>query len=187
MALRKGHGKHKGSVRIEVAPPDEQPEPVPGQATPLARREDGTIADSATAKALGARGGQARATKKRLLQGLGLANLASAADFKPYWDSVQAWVDAQLEETAHVAGGRLGPGPASIIGSAGVALAASRFFSDKAAETGNLQLFISAGRLSETSRQHLLAAYELAVREAKARKEIEKANEVSASIFAADE
>lgn len=178
MTLRKGHGKEKGSTRIEVLPPDELPKPLPAdpaaQTAPLARREDGTIANSEAAKELGRRGGEARANKKRLLQGLGLANLSAEAAFKPYWDSVQAWVEAQLTETTIAAGGYLGPGPASIIGSAGVALAASRFFSDEAARTGNLQLFISAGRLSETSRQHLLAAYELAVREGKARRETAK-------------
>jgi hypothetical protein len=142
---------------------------VPEDAVPIARREDGKLATSEAAKELGRRGGEAKANKKRLLQGLGFAKLADDSAFKKYWDSVQGWLDAQLVEYAIVGGGRLSPGVASIVGSAGVALAASRYFSDLGATTLEGHYFITAVKLGESSKAHLVAAYELATREAKAR------------------
>lgn len=168
MTLRSGHGKGAGVPRIEVLPADELPEPLSGTAVPLARRQDGTIADSATAKALGARGGHAKASKRALLTGLGLANLDDEDAFRPYWLAVEDWVRAHLAALASVVGGSVGPGPASIVGTAGVQLAASRFFSDQGAKTGNAKLFETASKLGDSSRQNLLAAYELARREGEA-------------------
>jgi hypothetical protein len=170
MALRKGHGKGAGVPRIEVLPPDELPAPMAGVVVPLARRPNGTIADSAAAKALGARGGAAKASKRALLTGLGLANLGDEDAFKPYWVAVDDWVKNHLEVLAGMTGGAVGPGPASIIGTAGVQLAASRFFSDQGTKSGSPKLFETASKLGDASRQNLLAAYELARREGEARK-----------------
>lgn len=171
MALRKGHGKGAGVPRIEVLPPDELPDPLPAVADPLARRDDGTIADSLTARALGARGGLAKASKRQLLQGLGLAELAEADPFKRYWNYGEDFVKAHLIELARVCGGFVGPGPGSIVGTAGVQLAASRFYSDQGAKTGNPKMHEIASKLGDSSRQNLMAAYELARREGESRKD----------------
>jgi len=169
VTLRAGHGKGAGSPRVEVLPADELPAPVAGAAAPLARRPNGTIADGATARALGARGGAARSHRARLLAASGLADLASDAAFARYRSAGDAFVREHLAKLATQAGGEVGPGPASIVASAGVQLAASRYLSDLAATTGDPKLFAQASSLANDSRQNLLAAYELAIREAKAR------------------
>lgn len=156
--------------RIEVLPPDELPEPLPNQAAPLARTETGQIADSATAKALGARGGQAKAARIKLLSGLGLQTLAENSNFKPYERAGQDFIKAHLLNLAGCVGGSVGPGPASIVCTAGMQLAASRFVFDLAAAAGDPGLFHRASTLGNDSRQNLLAAYELARREGESRK-----------------
>jgi hypothetical protein len=168
VTLRTGHGTGTGVPRIEVLPANEQPAPVAAEAVPLCFRQDGTIGDSETAKYLGRRGGRARAVKGRLTSALGLADLASDAAFTPYRIAGDHFVTQHLAELALVAGGDVGPGPSSIVASAGVQLAASRFLSDRAAKDGDAKLFAQASQLANDSRQNLLAAYELAVREAKA-------------------
>lgn len=62
-----------------------------------------------------------------------------------------------------VGGGHCGPPPSSIVASASLQLAASRFAFEV---LGDLAL---GSRLADASRQNLLAAYELTVREATAR------------------
>lgn len=172
MTLHNRDGSNR-PPRVAQAPaarlPDPLPVSVPDEAALIVRREDGTLASSEAAKALGRRGGEAKANKKRLLQGLGLANLAHDSAYKKYWDAVQGWMDAQLIETMRCGGGYIGPGVSSMIGNAGVALAASRYFSDLGAMTLEGHYFITASKLADSSKSHLLAAYELAVREGKAR------------------
>ncbi|MBX3205497.1 MAG: hypothetical protein KF764_10540 [Labilithrix sp.] len=176
MTLRKGHGRGAGQPRIEVLPADELPAPVPAlepvSTRPVTRRKNGTIADSASAKEIGRRGGLARMRKARLVSALGLAELAVDAAFAPYRRAGDEFVRAELEKLATQAGGEVGPGPSSIVASAGLQLAASRFVSDKAAASGDAALFQTASKLANDSRQNLLAAYELAVREAKARRDV---------------
>jgi len=166
MTLRKGHGTGAGVLRVEVLPGDELPAPVPAAAAPLVFRSNG---QSATAKALGSKGGSNRASRARLLSATGLATLAADAAFGPYRAAGDAFVAEHLVALAAQAGGEVGPGPSSIVASAGVQLAASRFLSDKGMATGDAKLLQQASALANDSRQNLLAAYELAVREAKAR------------------
>jgi len=142
---------------------------VPDPAASIERRSDGTVAGSEAARTLGARGGRARAHRARLASALGLRDIADDHAFRPYRDAGEAWAEAQLASLANVAGGEVGPGPASMIASAGVQLAASRWCSDQAADEGDPALFHRASTLANDSRQNLLAAHELAIREAKAR------------------
>ncbi|AKV04562.1 hypothetical protein AKJ09_11225 [Labilithrix luteola] len=169
MTWRKGHGRGAGVPRIEVLPADELPAPVPAQAAPVNRRQNGTVSDSESAKALGRKGGVAKASRARLVSALGLSALASDAEFTPYRDAGDEFVRHHLAALAARAGGEVGPGPSSIVASAGLQLAASRFVSDKAAKSGDAKLFHLASTLANDSRQNLLAAYELAVREAGAK------------------
>jgi hypothetical protein len=196
MALRNGHGRGAGEPRIEVLPPDELPAPVASPSGPPAvsraapcgpieRRQHGYVADRQSAKALGLRGLQARAKKKAdeaaaaeaaaqnalLLTALGLAKVAEGSEFAPYRAAGDEFVRHHLGALAAQGGGEVGPGPSSIVASAGLQLAASRFVSDRAAATGDPALFKQASQLANDSRQNLLAAYELAVREAAARPE----------------
>ncbi|MFO0735742.1 MAG: hypothetical protein U0270_07680 [Labilithrix sp.] len=135
----------------------------------MRRRLNGTLEDSESAKELGARGGRARAAKVRLVSALGLASLADDAAFAPYRTAGDAFVTEHLAALALQAGGEVGPGPASIVASAAMQLAASRFVNDRAMQSGDAKLLKQASDLANDSRQNLLAAYELAVREATAR------------------
>lgn len=176
MALRKGHGRGAGVPRIEVMPPDELPDPVAALPPPQVRREDGTIADSATAKALGARGGLAKAQKKKLLQGMGLAELVEEKAFTPYYRAAQAWLDHQVETYARMCGGYLGSGPWGFLGNAAICLAMSRFLADKGFEAGDELTTRQALRYMDAFKQQQLAAYELGVREAKMRADLNDQN-----------
>lgn len=172
MTWRKGHGNGAGVPRIEVLPPDELPAPEPAQPDTLARRSDGTVADSQAAKALGARGGAARARKRLALKGLGLSKLVEADDFHPYWKLSEEWIHEKLADLAQQAGGYLGPGPSAIVVNAGQLHFAGLYIRDLAMKMGGPQcakLLIESGNLADKSRIFLMTAYELAVREAKAR------------------
>lgn len=168
MTLRTGHGNGAGSPRIEVQPPDEQAQPLVDLAAPLNFRSDGTIGDKATAKALGEKSGAVRRARTALTTAMGLGELANDAAFIPYRDAGDHFIEQHIAVLAKTAGGSVGPGPSSIIASAAVQLSASRYFSDKAMRTGDANLFTLASSLANASRQNLLAAYELAVREGKA-------------------
>jgi hypothetical protein len=74
---------------------------------------------------------------------------------------------AQLSAT--VGGGRIGPGPASVVASAAMQLAASRWLADVGAERGDAKALGDASRLADASRANLLSAHELAAKEAVAR------------------
>lgn len=174
MALRAGHGNGRGRPHVEVCPADELPS---GVALPLAtghaehtseRRPDGTFAPGApTAQSAG---GLATKGTSRLASRLGLAWLPDSDTFAPYRRAASTFRRVQCAELARtVGGGMCGPSPSSVVASVALALAWSRYFSDKAAQTGDAELAMRSARLGETSRQHLLAAHELCAREAAAR------------------
>jgi len=184
MALRQGHGRGAGVPRIEVLPPDEQPAPVPAPIVPASgvqRRQNGTVATSEAARALGRRGGIVKAKRVRLARSLGLsAEVMQAEAFAPYRRAASAFRKHHATELARQAGGGVGAAPSSMIASAALQLAASRFLFDQAALSGDLATFKAGSQLANDSRQNLLAAYELAVREAKARAEGGPAVDLSA-------
>jgi hypothetical protein len=172
MALRNGHGSGSGVPRVEVLPVDELPRGVQAPALASAggeRRPDGTFAPGA--RTMQAAGGRATAGKTRLTARLGLASLPEGSAFAPYRRAAATFRRVQCTELARtVGGGMCGPGPSSVVASAALALAWSRYFSDQASTTGDSELAMRSARLGETSRQHLLAAHELCAREAQARK-----------------
>ena len=169
--VRKGHGAGAGVPRVEVPPPDELSAAVPAaeRSDALTFRPDGRIADTATARALGRRGGQATARRVRLIDSLGLATIADDADFAPYRTGAERFVEHHLGELAKLAGGAVGSAPSTMVSSAALQLAASRFCFDRGAQKGDVALMRLGSQLANDSRQNLLAAYELAVREADAR------------------
>jgi hypothetical protein len=173
MTLRKGHGNGKGAPRIEVLPPDELPSPVPADDEPLTgvdRRHDGTVTAGAAARALGARGGRVKAKRVRLARSLGLsAHLGDAEAFAPYRGAASAFRRHHTAELAKLAGGECGAAPSSMVASAALQLGASRFLFDQGTVTGDPATLKTASQLADASRQNLLAAYEMATREAEAR------------------
>jgi hypothetical protein len=69
-----------------------------------------------------------------------------------------------------LAHGYVSAGASSLLTTASLALAASRFLYTKVAETGEIALLKTASQLADSARQNELAAWELAAREGTARK-----------------
>ena len=173
MALRTGHGTGAGVSRIEVLPPDELPQPVAAamavDAGPPDRRQAGRFADSATAKKNGRKGGIEKARRVRLVDSLGLSAIVAETSFGPYRAAAEEFLAAHLATLASQAGGHVGTGPSTIVASAALQLAASRWAFDTGAEKGDTDLMKLGSTLANDSRQNIAAAYEYAVREARAR------------------
>jgi hypothetical protein len=170
MSLRRGHGAGKGTPRIEVLPADELPVGVPADARHESPHDRGEAGRFAPGNTLSTRGGRARAGKTRLADRLGLRSLPVGAAFAAYKASAVSFRRAQCAELARtVGGGVCGPGPSSLVASAALQLAWSRYLSDVAAEKGDAQGALIASRLADASRQSLLAAHELCAREGAAR------------------
>lgn len=190
MALRSGHGTGAGEPRVEVLPPDELPAPVaavqPDAGGPVERRPDGTVAGSEAARALGRRGGAAKARKVRLVDSLGLSTIVSETTFGPYRAAAEEFVRHHIAELAKQAGGEVGPAPSTMVASAALQLAASRWAFDRGAEQSDAALLKLGSQLANDSRQNLMAAYEMAVREAAARPRRNAVEELRARILGPD-
>lgn len=170
MTWRKGHGAGAGVPRIEVLPPDELPVGQPAPARPPSRGDRGPNGRFLPQNSLASVAGQANAGKGRLASRLGLGELAHDSAFRPYKTAAATFRRAHCAELARtVGGGVCGPAPSSLVASAAIQLAWSRFLSDKAAETGDADMALKASRLAESSRTSLMAAHELCAREAMAR------------------
>lgn len=164
MALRSGHGNGKGQPRIEVLPVDELPAGVPGQTrvdSPSDRGADGRFARG---NGLATVGGKANAGQSRLAHRLRLGEAFADPRFEPYARAARCWRNAHLGQlSATVGGGLVGPGPSSVVASAALQLAGSRYAFEV---LGDIEL---GSKLANDSRQNLLAAHELCAREAKSR------------------
>lgn len=171
MSLRRGHGRGAGVPRIEVRPADELPAGVPGPARPVAGRDaSGRFVPSDGTKELARAAGKARAESIQLARLLGLSELSEGHPFAPYARLAREWRDAHMAKlAATVGGGEVGPGPASVVSSAALQLAAARWLSDRGAEAGDAKQLLEGSRLANDSRQNLLAAQEMVAFEAKSR------------------
>lgn len=174
MSLRAAHGRAKNLgalLVVENVPVSELPRGVQAslQAESRGEREaNGRFAPGASTAQ--SRGGKARREKTRLADKLGLAKLSEDAAFAPYLRAAEAFKRTQVNTLAvNVGAGYCGPAPASMVASASLQLAASRYFFDLAAESGDPDLAIKASRLSDASRQSLLTAHDLCAREAQGR------------------
>ena len=67
-----------------------------------------------------------------------------------------------------------------MVASAALQLAFSRFLFDRGAVAGNIDDIKTASKLADSSRQNILAAYELAVREGQRRRQGEKLDPIAA-------
>jgi hypothetical protein len=113
---------------------------------------------------MAARGGEAHGGKTRLACKLALGDTFAEPRFLPYANSARNFRREHVMQLARdVGGGHCGPAPSSIVASAALQLAASRFAFEV---LGDLQL---GSRLANDSRQNLLAAHELCAREALSR------------------
>ena len=156
---------------MEVLPPDELPAPIPAapaDATGLADRAPGGRWNSVSGRVAGRLGARASG-RPSLVSSLGLD--IAATDFRPYRRKAASFRRAHTAELAALAGGTCGTGPSSMVATAALQLAASRYLYDKATATGviDVALLREARQQGDSARQNLLAAYELAVREGKLR------------------
>ncbi len=160
MTLRSGHGKGRGMPRVEVMPPDELPPATPGAPARPDRDAQGRFVP-------GNRSGQ----QKRIKPGpRGLVGIdKTSPEFRPFARWGARYGAHRRRELASAHGGEISAGVGAIVESAALAMAASRFLSSRAAETGDAELFKQSSALASTARQHELAAWELAAREAQAR------------------
>ncbi len=161
--------RSQGALRPQVSPLDELPATAAVAPAPVPRRSNGTLDGKAAGKALGRLGGEATATRARLVLAIGLADTPPGSDFRPYRNAADDWVRRHQEDLALQSGGIVGAGAMSIVATAGMQLAASRYFGDKAAAAGDAKLMHLASTLGNDSRQNLLAAFELGIREQRAR------------------
>lgn len=171
MTLRKAHGKAAALgavVVVETLPPDELPVGVPVSTGPVERRSNGTFT-AAGARVAGRLAGRASADRKRfasrLADQLGMAEVGD--ELAPYIDAASEFATAQIAHLAStVGGGHVGPGPASIVQSSALALAASRYLYARGSKTGDAKLLGQAATLADKSRTSLLTAHEITAREA---------------------
>lgn len=157
MTLRTGHGAGAGQPRIEVLPPDELPPATPPFAVQQQRLANGRFAAQNTA-----------GTAKRVRPGLRGSLPLDQTD--PRYRAFARWGTRygahRRRELAQSHGGYISAGAGTIIESAAQAMAASRYIHSLAAASGDPELFRAASVLASTARQHELAAWELAAREA---------------------
>lgn len=164
MTLRTGHGNGAGVPRIEVLPVDELPAGVPGHARPESPGDRDERGLFARGNKLSVEGGRSKAGQTRLAHRLRLGDSFADPRFEPYARSAVAFRRAQITTiAASVGGGTCGPAPSSMVASAALQLAGSRFAFEI---LGDMQL---GSRLANDSRQNLLAAHEIAAKEATAR------------------
>jgi hypothetical protein len=171
MVLRTGHGNGAGVPRIEVLPPDELPVGSPAPTRPDASRDDaGRFRAGPGTSELARSGAHAAHQARQLGQLLGLWSPPDGHAYAPYTRLAREWRDGHMTTlAATVGGGEVGPGPASIVSTAALQMAASRWLFDRGAELGTARMLGEASRLGDSSRQSLLAAHELCAREALAR------------------
>jgi hypothetical protein len=152
------------------------PAPAPAAPEPSKRRGPGRPFTPADAAEVGRKGALAGWQYKReeaerereapkVLLALGLRSVPPEG-LLPYLDMAQDFAQHETARLAQtVGGGTCGAGPASLVQSAALQLACSRFLF----ATGAPEHMTTAARLANDSRQNLLCAHELVAREARAR------------------
>jgi hypothetical protein len=157
MALSRSHG----ALRPAVLPPDEQPIPPAGAAVAIDAGRDqlGRLRSSEAARALA----------KLPRRGAFLPrNVACNPRFKPHNQRRLEWVAGRRTELAELTG-HVSRGVGAMLASAAWLYAGGELCAELAAEKCDPEMFKIAASLTSTARQHDLAAWELATREAHAR------------------
>lgn len=172
MVLRHTDQPGRMPVHVEVVRADELPDGVPAQPRQEPARDvSGRLRASPGTTALARAGGRAAAEARHLGQLLGLWAPPEGHTYAPYARLGREWRDEHMSTLAGtVGGGEVGPGPASVVSTAALQMAASRWLFDRGAELGDARMLTDASRLANDSRQNLLAAHELCAREAEARR-----------------
>lgn len=161
----------QGRLRPLVPRDDELPDGVPAPARRDAQRDEAGRFVAGTGTSELARSGALAAHQSRQLAALlGLWAPDESHAYAPYTRLAREWRDNHMRQlAATVGGGEVGPGPASVISSAALQLAASRWLFDRGTELGDAKMLLDASRLADASRANVLSAHELAAKEAAAR------------------
>lgn len=122
--------------------------------SPPARRQKLT---SEAARALGRKGGHAKANKRKLMDSLGLLRLDRESSFGPYRDAADAWLRAALSE-CHKAFDGVDGAASTMLASAALQLAASRWAFALGASCADVEIVKVASLLANHSRANHLAA-----------------------------
>lgn len=146
-----------------VLPPDELPPASPSETARPERTRDGRFAQGNTV----ARSQRVRPGPRGLV---GVDTCASA--FRPFARWGARYGAHRRRELGEAHGGLISAGVGAIVESAALAMAASRYLDHLARQSGDPDLFRQAAQLGQTARQHELAAWELAAREADARRTV---------------
>jgi len=165
-------------MRIETLPFDEMPSGVPAPAVaelaplpgPKPERFTPMQAGTERTRELARRGAAARwekARKLKVLDCLGLRPVgADLSALEPFLEMAEEWAAHQITSLAQIVGGGVcSAGPASMIGTAALQLASSRYLFS----LGQIEHLKLASSLADSSRQNIAMAFELVAREAKAR------------------
>ena len=164
--LEPPHGKAAGHVHVaphvEVATAAKMPPAVK-------RRGPGRPfkAGDALQLAAASSGGRARHSRSTLALATVGTGILDAPGFKPYRKRAASLRRAICAEIADAAGGQCGPAPSALVAAAAATFAAARFAYDEAARTLDTAGFALAAKLDAAARQNVLAAWEIAVREAR--------------------
>lgn len=163
MTWRSAHGKARrlgALVVVETCPANELPAASPSTTVQAQRDSAGRFLR-----------GNRIATGKRLRPGIRgtLDALKPDPAFVVFLRWARRYSAARRAELARAHGGELSCGVGSLIESASLALAASRFVAARGAERADPAMLAQSARLSEQAKQLELSAWELASREAKAR------------------
>jgi hypothetical protein len=163
--------RSQGKPRPLVPRIDELPDGVPAPARPAPQRDaTGRFQVGAGTTELARAGGLAAGEARQLGQLLGLWEAPEGHPYAPYARLAREWRDQHIATlAASVGGGRIGPGPASVVSSAALQLAASRWLYDLGTQSGDAKALLDASRLADASRANVLSAHELAASEAKGR------------------
>jgi hypothetical protein len=173
----------QGKRRPLVPRVDELPAGVPAPARPVPQRDaSGRFQAGAGTTELARAGGVAAGEARQLAALLGLWEAPEEHAFAPYARLAREWRDAHMAQlSATVGGGRIGPGPASVVSSAAMQMAASRWLYDLGAKVGDAKALLDASRLADASRANVLSAHELAAKEAEARPRANKPTDFAAA------
>lgn len=159
--LREGHGQGAGRPHIEVLPPDEH-------VTPNAAETAANLAERRRRGRPFEPGNRAAAGRRPKLALLGVTVDATDPRYALALRRAGRYRRRRCSELAAVHG-YVSAGVSSLIASAALALCASRYLYELAAETGDADTLKRASALSNDARQNELAAWELASREAAGR------------------
>lgn len=180
--LRAPHGRAvehgNPGPRVEVPPADEISDAasVIADRSPLAKGPNGRFLPGESASTAGRNGGLKKRGAVAFGASLGLSSVMlkkSPEEARKAMRKATSYRLARTSELALLAGGTCGVGVSAMIAASARAMAASVYVYQLALQEKNPQkaakLFATSEKIAGGARQHELAAYELAVREGKAR------------------